>query len=187
MLQGIMMKIISILCLSIFYTCCSLITKEECQQQNWYEKGNKDGSSGLPLSTWYSYNNECGKLGFSISQGEATYLEGRANGLKRFCTFEGGEKLGRKNGSYHGVCPKELEEIFLKGLNIGQREYQLEKKEQELAKKESELQKNKITQKQDECTFDHDCNKLKFPRARCSYETFYQNGQTQHGKRCIYN
>ncbi len=93
-----------------------------------YEAGYSHAVSGEPSST-FSYV-KCLKL--SKSQSKKEYMKGWTAGVKVFCTYKEGYKLGLSNVEYQNVCPKKLETGFFKGYTLGLQEYKAKKRQEEL-------------------------------------------------------
>jgi uncharacterized small protein (DUF1192 family) len=54
------------------------------------------------------------------------YQEGRAEGLREFCTPSNGFRLGSRGGSYSGICPADLDPAFADAFQDGHQLYTLE-------------------------------------------------------------
>lgn len=160
------MRLIAISALVILSSSCVTLSKEQCQTMDWFEKGKADGMAGLSASHAADYQARCSKFGYNIDL--ENYSKGRAKGLNYFCTLENGERFGKKNGYYFGVCPTGLEENFLKGYHFGKKYAELKRREQELAELESRLRR-------DQCHFDSDCGE----NGHCGY-----GPKISHGRRC---
>ena len=94
-------------------------TADRCRATDWYEYGWHDSWLGLPAAARGGLFAACGRLGY-LPDVEA-YRAGRAAGLRRYCTAEGGYAAGREGRSYHHVCPPHLEAAFLEGYARGRR------------------------------------------------------------------
>lgn len=145
---------------------CTSLSKEDCQNMNWHEKGKADGMNGKSTVEFSDYRSECSKHGIIPNQNE--YAKGRSKGLESFCTYDNGYQAGLNGDSYGGVCPDTSEKEFLRGFNLGQREHQIKQKEEELAQREAELSAKKAEyarRASSTCTFDSDCNQ----RVSCTF------------------
>ncbi|KDM89745.1 DUF2799 domain-containing protein [Photobacterium galatheae] len=91
---------------------CSAISEEECRLGDWYQIGLVDGQSGKK-SYAATYSEECAEYGVTVDL--KTYLDGRKEGLKTYCTYENGTIVGQSNQSYENVCPAGLAKEFLSG------------------------------------------------------------------------
>lgn len=98
---------------------CTTISKQECESINWYEKGFKAGIHGGPVSNaLVTYNRTCASK-HGVEPNVKAIDDGYTAGLKALCTPEGGLRFGKVGGSYNSVCPKEVEDAFLKQYQIG--------------------------------------------------------------------
>ncbi len=124
---------------------CASMSPEECRTADWYEQGMRDGANGEPRSRLDAHREACGKVGVvpNIEQ----YRDGRAIGIRKYCTADNGLQQGRKGSTYQNVCPPELESRFLDRYNAGYRVYQaqqrLEQLDRESQNKQRELSKAK--------------------------------------------
>lgn len=91
---------------------CSAISEEECRLGDWYQIGLVDGQSGKK-SYAATYSEECAEYGVTVDL--KTYLDGRKEGLKTYCTYENGTVVGQANQDYENVCPADLAKAFLSG------------------------------------------------------------------------
>lgn len=191
--------------LSLLWACTTL-SKEECHNMNWEEKGRADGLEGKAAQEFSGYVKTCSQHGFTVDQ--AAYTRGRTEGLRLFCTYENGQKLGLEGENYSGVCPANLEGDFLRGFHLGQREFQIKKKEDELKQRQAELDQqrrqahaalkmcnfdsdcrirrdcssNKCEGSQTACTFDSDCD----IKGECSTSSRWINGEHVSESMCRY-
>lgn len=144
---------------------CTTISKEDCQNVNWYQVGVKDGQNGWNINSFQGHGYQiksCSQQG--VEQSKNKYLEGQAEGLKNFCSYESGLMHGDRGDHYDNVCPKNLQESFLQGYNLGKQRYdlrvrqeQLDDREAALNKKEAELHVTSSQTSQIACTFNSDC------------------------------
>jgi hypothetical protein len=120
---------------------CATMNKEQCQNADWFEVGERDGANGYSSDRIGAHKKACGEHG--IQPNVVEYKKGRTEGLKAYCTYENGLLKGRNGYYYSGVCPSHLAPDFLRGYEIGQREYELKKREEELRKREQELEEKR--------------------------------------------
>lgn len=116
---------------------CVTLSENECHQMDWREKGKVDGFYGRSAQQFATYQEQCMKHGIAGDQKE--YASGRKEGLKTFCTRESAYQHGLNGNSYHGVCPSDLEPVFLENYNRGYAEYEIKQKKRKLERKEREL------------------------------------------------
>ena len=89
-------KLLSIL---LILTSCSQLEKKDCSQIDWYELGKKDGVKGRRSTMFIQHSLKCSELPKS-----SQYKAGRKEGLKSFCTLEGGVDYGLSGALYIGQC-----------------------------------------------------------------------------------
>ncbi|WHI45802.1 DUF2799 domain-containing protein [Microbulbifer sp. JMSA004] len=94
------------------------MSKDECYVADWQAIGYEDGAAGRDLSYLGARRESCAKYGISVKT--EAYRNGRGEGLELFCTELRGFDQGRSGNNYNGVCPADLEGLFLKGYNSGQ-------------------------------------------------------------------
>ena len=98
--------------LSMLAACATpAMTKKECLAGDWYAAGLEDGLDGLFETNFDARSEACYE--YDVTADLASYREGRAEGLMRLCTPEGGYGYGRAGKSYAGVCLAEDEPGFL--------------------------------------------------------------------------
>lgn len=86
------------------------MTAEQCAAIDWAGVGRDDGARGAPSTELARHVGHCPGL---PPQSQAAWAEGRAQGLRVFCTPESGYALGRAGREYHGVCPADQAQAFL--------------------------------------------------------------------------
>lgn len=101
------------------------MTKKECLAGDWYAAGLEDGANGLRETNFDARAAACYE--YDASADLASYQDGRAEGLMRFCTPDGGYDHGRSGRSYAGVCLREDEPGFLGAYLEGWRVHRAEK------------------------------------------------------------
>lgn len=111
-----------ILAASILSGCASL-SKEECNNADWFLIGFEDGSRGKALSTVGEHRKACARV--NITPDFARYESGHQKGATHYCTLENGFALGEAGGAYNGVCIKTTEARFLKGYHAGKNRFDL--------------------------------------------------------------
>lgn len=110
----------------LFLAGCATLDESECQNANWYAIGLEDGAQGRALEQIGKHRRACADHG--IQPDPERYALGRNEGLKSFCTYERGLRLGRAGTAYHGVCPEPLAREFLAGYDRGREIHDLKKK-----------------------------------------------------------
>jgi len=104
---------------------CASLSKEECLQGNWFDIGYSDGKSGQRITQLSEHREACAE--FHVSPDATAYKQGREQGLERYCTIENALQEGLSGHDYHGVCPGELESVFIKKYKQGLSIYTLQK------------------------------------------------------------
>lgn len=94
-------------------TGCSSISKEDCQKANWLEKGKSDALRGFSEPRHERYRKDCSEHGLGVDSKK--YISGYNTGLKLYCTYRNGYKLGKKGYGSHPYCEKTSSD-FKKGL-----------------------------------------------------------------------
>lgn len=107
------------------------VSGDPCQNADWFEVGRVDGLSGIPLHT-SGYVGRCISRGVQVN--EELYFAGWQRGLIDYCTPERAFDAGHNGESYAGICPKNLEPIFLKRFDVGRKIHDLESENARLEK-----------------------------------------------------
>jgi outer membrane murein-binding lipoprotein Lpp len=103
---------------------CSTLSKQECLDSNWFSIGNRDGMQGRPVTRLQQHGEACKE--YNVTPNAAQYEKGRNEGLTIYCTPENGLKIGRQGVRYEYVCPKNIEQGFLKKYEMGSEIHRLE-------------------------------------------------------------
>lgn len=96
---------------------CATLTPDQCKVADWRALGVEDGALGYGESRFLDYAKDCAAA--SVSPDRAAWEEGRADGLKRFCTPEGAYSAGVDGRPFRGQCAPETAEQ-LAALEKGQ-------------------------------------------------------------------
>ena len=102
---------------------CATLNQSECLNANWQMIGLEDGSKGQALSYIGNHRKACAK--FNISPDLEQYQLGHAQGLRQYCTYNTGLRLGTRGGNFKSICPAELEGDFRLGHQRGREIYSL--------------------------------------------------------------
>ena len=78
---------------------CSGLEKRDCAGLDWYKQGEIDGNNGKRRSYFLQHGLAC-----KLTPDRATYLKGREEGLKQFCTYSGGFRDALEGQIYLGQC-----------------------------------------------------------------------------------
>jgi Protein of unknown function (DUF2799) len=117
-------KVLYLPLLGLALSGCASMSEQECLVSDWRTVGFEDGAAGRPVETIGSYRETCAKHG--VAPDLASYRAGHEEGLASFCQPSRGFEVGRRGGTYRGVCPSALEVSFLDGYNEGRHLYTLE-------------------------------------------------------------
>lgn len=98
---------------------CATLSEKECLQGDWRTIGYMDGVDGRPMSRIENHAKACQKSG--VTPDMSLYVQGRDQGLRRYCTEANGFRVGREGRAYAGVCPPPVEPEFLGGYADGER------------------------------------------------------------------
>lgn len=98
---------------------CATLSQEQCLQGDWRAIGYIDGADGRAMSRIEDHAKACQKTG--VAPDMSLYVQGRDQGLMRYCTEANGFRVGREGHSYKGVCPSPVEPEFLGGYADGER------------------------------------------------------------------
>jgi hypothetical protein len=100
---------------------CANMNQAECETANWRAIGYEDGVAGARDSQFSQHRQECAEHGVTADIND--YLDGHAEGAKKYCTQTNGFFLGIKGQNYNGNCTEALAPAFLNGLTDGKRIY----------------------------------------------------------------
>ncbi|WP_129775762.1 DUF2799 domain-containing protein [Peristeroidobacter soli] len=103
---------------------CATMDREECLTVDWRTIGFEDGVAGHSADRIGEHRKACAKHG--VTPDLTAYQEGRAEGLREFCTPSNGFRLGSRGGSYSGICPADLDPAFADAFQDGHQLYTLE-------------------------------------------------------------
>jgi hypothetical protein len=110
-------KLILVVAGGLALASCASMSKEECLAGDWGKYGFDDGAAGYPESRIAEHHEACAE--HDVTPDRALYLQGRARGLLKYCTPEGGWRAGRARDSYANVCTGEAEKPFLDAYRLG--------------------------------------------------------------------
>jgi len=100
---------------------CATMSEEECLTADWRAIGYEDGAAGLQVAQLGRRRQACADHG--VRPDTVAYRAGRDEGLELYCTEQRGFRLGRAGSGYNGVCPADLEGLFLRGHQAGREIY----------------------------------------------------------------
>jgi hypothetical protein len=139
---------------------CATLSEDECRMADWRLIGFEDGSRGYPAARLGEHREACAE--HDIVPDLEAYRDGRLAGLEQYCRPQNGYSVGVAGGDYAGVCPVDLEAVFVaayrsgrelhdakarvdrteREINAGRREIETLRKD--LAEKESELVRDDV-------------------------------------------
>ena len=96
---------------------CAPVSKSECETGDWYDIGVRDGTRGYGEERFLQNAQACAKHGLTADR--ERWLDGRMQGLQRYCTPHNAFEVGARNESYGGVCRQFDEDGFLRGYRLG--------------------------------------------------------------------
>ena len=105
------------LALCLWLTGCTTMTPNECKAANWGEVGLRDGLAGAALSVLNDRVKDCAEAQVPVDT--PRYLQGRDQGLLRYCRIENAVPLGLNGKSYDGVCPAGMDGEFRRRFKVG--------------------------------------------------------------------
>ena len=103
---------------------CATMSKEECQQADWFLKGVDDATQGYPLDRVIEHGKACARI--NITPDMRAYRQGHEKGARIYCVTNKGYSEGRSGAVYNGICPQDLEGNFLRAYRDGQELFRIE-------------------------------------------------------------
>lgn len=94
----------------VLLSSCATMSPEECKVADWRDVGQRDGINGKPLTRLYDRAEDCRKVGVTVNL--KAYNIGRDQGLRSYCRLDNAVPLGLNGGTYAGVCPTEIDQVF---------------------------------------------------------------------------
>jgi len=120
------MRPLALLAASLFLAACASMDKAQCVNANWYAIGMEDGAQGRPLERLGERRRACAEHG--VQPDAERYAAGRNEGLKSYCTYDRGFRVGRAGSTYASVCPEPSARDFLAGYQHGRELYGLQQR-----------------------------------------------------------
>jgi hypothetical protein len=108
-----------------------------CANIDWHETGRLDGRAGSLVSKLTEYQRRCDKTDHPVETD--LYENGRESGLIDYCSATGGLEAGKSGLVYQGVCPENLEPVFLTNFQLGSKIHELESENSELESRMANL------------------------------------------------
>jgi len=88
----------------------------QCTNNNWTDVGYKIAKEGKSVRNFSKFEELCGEK--LAENAKSLYLNGYSSGIKEYCTYDNGQKLGSKGIPNNNNCPFELREQFDKGHKV---------------------------------------------------------------------
>jgi hypothetical protein len=124
---------------------CASLDQKGCETASWSELGYRDGARGYTAGRLADYHKDCSEHG--VAPDDAVYNEGRARGLREYCTPENGLREGKAGSGYNNVCPAGLDAAFVKNHKLGGEirdlNNEIVRKRSEIERREKRLEKEK--------------------------------------------
>lgn len=99
--------------------CATHLSKAQCLSTNWYQMGLTAGRNGQRVNV-NSAVQDCAK--YHIHVNTNAYIRGWNAGVKRFCTYQRGYRLGSTGQANPRICPAgNLQQRFDQGFHRGAR------------------------------------------------------------------
>lgn len=124
-------KKLTVAAMAVLISSCASMSKEECLVADWHALGYEDGAAGQQVSQLSRRRQACAEHG--IRPDTEAYRAGRDEGLRLYCTEQRGFRVGRAGQNYSGVCPADLEGLFLNAYQAGRDIYQAQRAVNEVA------------------------------------------------------
>lgn len=112
--------------LSLLFSGCAIMGKDECLNAQWQGIGYEDGTKGYDASRIGEYRKTCAE--YNVSPDLEAYMHGRLQGLEQWCKPSNGFYQGTRGAVYNGVCPEALESDFEFAMSEGRAVYDYRKK-----------------------------------------------------------
>ena len=96
---------------------CATMNQDECSLADWRAVGYEQGSKGANANSFERYRKDCAK--YQIKADFDRFVEGHREGLKSYCTFDGGKALGERGKPYNTVCSRQTFPDFEEGHRAG--------------------------------------------------------------------
>lgn len=113
---------------------CASLNEDSCRAGDWEGIGYNDGTNGRLLTYLGEHREACSEYG--ITPNSTSWLRGRLEGLKQYCTPANVYDVGRRGRDLSPVCsPAQASELRLAHL-YGMRYYEIER---EIDKLDDEL------------------------------------------------
>lgn len=96
---------------------CATMSAKECLTADWRLIGFEDASNGYPVQRIGEHREACTEV--RVVPNLEEYTTGHRQGVLGYCTTANGYAVGLRGREYAGICPPEMEYLFLAGYNPG--------------------------------------------------------------------
>jgi hypothetical protein len=154
------MTLFTALTILMFSIGCSGLSKSDCTNTNWKEKGVVDGTSGQAAEKILKTEKVCSKKGaeFPITE----YKNGWLEGIAVYCSPQNGFKLSSEGKKVDVEnCPIEFRPALLQNIKLGQEFAGVESKIKSLEKDKSSMKEEKQDVKEKISKIESELNTLK--------------------------
>lgn len=114
-------KIFFIFTISLCLSGCATMNQSECLNADWQLIGMEDGAEGRLPAYLGEHRTACAT--YNVTPDLTTYMQGHNIGVKQYCTVANGFNVGSRGVDYNGVCPANLETVFLPAYEHGYDHY----------------------------------------------------------------
>lgn len=121
-MKAICLPILIAVC-GLALTSCNTMSKEDCEQIDWNRVGFRAALRGQTISDAIPDRTQSCRDDYGLRPNFDDIQSGYAQGLRYFCTEDGGLTFGRNGGLYSGTCPKDTEKSFIEGYRTGKLDY----------------------------------------------------------------
>lgn len=91
---------------------------------DWLVVGQQDGAQGFdPKSRFERHTKACARI--NVIPDQTLWNQGYRQGLFQYCRPLNGLSVGQSGKAYNRVCSPETEPVFLRGYQLGKREFDL--------------------------------------------------------------
>lgn len=104
------MKTLYILPILFLLSGCATLSRDQCQQGDWFGIGLADGQVGQAMNRLDQHNKACAEYGIGVDSQQ--YLQGRAQGLNDYCRLDNAFDSGLRGQRYQRVCPPSMDAVF---------------------------------------------------------------------------
>ena len=113
---------------------CATLSREQCQQGDWFGIGMTDGLGGEQASRLEQHVRACAEYGLPVDRQH--YFAGRDQGLREYCRYANAFVTGLAGSRYQHVCPPAIDATF---AHYNQAAYEVYRIKQELASVDGQI------------------------------------------------